>query len=344
MQKTLRQQYYSSTSPRYRGKMEQILLTYSIPKETVATIMMHYKNTKVKNLLTGWRHRLLRHCSRCATRRHISPIPYVLITSIDLMKENGYKLVKERSRRYSAQTITDVDCSYDIALLANTLAQAESLLHSLERAAGGIGLLVNVDKTEYMRFNQRGDISTLKSGPLKLVDKFTYVRSSVFSNEKDINTLLAKAWTAIDRLSVIWKTDLTDKIKRSFFPAAVVTILLYGCTTWMLTKRIEKKFEGNYTRMLRAVLNKSQRQHPTKQLLYGHLPPIMKTIKVRRTRHAGHYWRSNDELISDIYLWTSSHGRTKAGRPAGTYIQQLCADTGCSLKDLPGAMDDRDGW
>ena len=76
-------------------------------------------------------------------------------------------------------------------------------------------------------------------------------------------------------------------MKRSFFQAAVVSILLYGCTTWTLTKRIEKKVDGNYTRMLRAILNKSWRIHPTKQQLYGYLPPITKTIKVRRTREAG---------------------------------------------------------
>ena len=121
-------------------------------------------------------------------------------------------------------------------------------------------------------------------------------------------------------------------------------ILLYGCTTWTLTKSIEKKLDSNYTKMLWAVLNKSWRQHPTKQQLYGHLPPIMKTIKVRWSRHAGHYWRSKEELISNILQWTSSHGWAKVGRPARTYIQQLCADTGSSLEDLPGAMDDRDGW
>ena len=83
-----------------------------------------------------------------------------------------------------------------------------------------------------------------------------------------------------------------------------MSILLYGCTTWTLTKRMEKKLHGNYTRMLRAILYKSWRQHPTKQQLYGHLPAIMKTIKVRRTRHAGHCWRSRDELIRGVLLWT----------------------------------------
>ena len=133
-------------------------------------------------------------------------------------------------------------------------------------------------------------------------------------------------------------------MKRSFFQAAVTSILLYGCTTWTLTKRREKKLDGNYTRMLRAILNKPWRQHPTRHQLYGHLPPITKTIQVRRTRHAGHCWRRRDELIRDVLLWTSTHGRVKAGRPARTYIQQLCEDMGCCPEDLPRAMNDRDEW
>ena len=133
-------------------------------------------------------------------------------------------------------------------------------------------------------------------------------------------------------------------MKRSFFQAVVVSILLYGRTTWMVTKRMEKKLDGNYTRMLRVILNKSWRQHPIKQQLYGHLSPITKTFKIRRTRHSGHYWRRRDELISDVLLWTRSRRRAKAGRPARIYIQQLYADTGYCPEDLPEAMDDRQGW
>ena len=151
----------------------------------------------------------------------------------------------------------------------------------MERKTAGIGLYVNAHKTEYMCYNQTGDISTLDGTPLKLVDKFTYLGSSVESTEKDIDTRLTKAWTAINRLSIIRKSDLTDKMKRSFFQAAVASILLYGCTTWTLTKL-----------------------------------------------------RSWDELISNVLLWTPTHGRAKAGRPARTYTQQLCEDTGCCPKAL----------
>ena len=163
-----------------------------------------------------------------------------------------------------------------------------------------------------MCYNQTGDISTLDRTSLKLVDKFTYLGSSVSSTAKDIDTQLTKAWTAIDRLSIIWKSDLTDKMKRSFFQAVVVSILQYGCTTLTLTKRLEKKLDGNYTRMLRAILNKSWRQHPTRHQLYGHLPPITKTIQARQIRQTR------------------------------TYIQQLCEDMGCSPEDLPEAMNDRE--
>ena len=134
-------------------------------------------------------------------------------------------------------------------------------------------------------------------------------------------------------------------MKRSFFQAAVTSILLYGCTTWTLTKRLEKKLDGNYTRMLRAILNKSWRQHPTRHQLYGHLPPITKTIQVRRTRHAGHCWRSRDELIRDVLLWIPTHGAAQKQddqheRTFSSYVR----DTGCCPEDLPRAMNDREEW
>ena len=98
-------------------------------------------------------------------------------------------------------------------------------------------------------------LSKLNGSRLKLADKFTYPESSVSSTENDINTQLA------NRLSVIWKSDLTDEIKRIFSRLAVVSILLYGCTTWTLTKCMEKKLVGNHTTMMLSVLNKSCVHH-----------------------------------------------------------------------------------
>ena len=109
----------------------------------------------------------------------------------------------------------------------------------------------------------------------------------------------------------------------------------------MLTKQLEKKLDSNCTRMLRAILNKSWKQHPRKQQLYGHQPPIYKTIQIRQTRHLGHCWRSKDKLTSNVLQWAPSHS---VGWPTRTYLQHLCTDTGCSLKDLPDTMYDRQEW
>ena len=118
-------------------------------------------------------------------------LDYKLRTSIDIIKDNGFKLAMERNRRYPTQTITDADYADDIALLANTTARAESLLHSLEWAVAGIGFHVNADKKEYTSFNQRCNISTLIGSSLKLVDEFTYQGSCILSTKKEINTWLA---------------------------------------------------------------------------------------------------------------------------------------------------------
>ena len=150
--------------------MEQIFLVYDIPKEIVAAIMMLYKNTEVK-VCSPDRHRLMK-------------------------KKNGFKLAKERSKRYPAQTITDTDYADDIVHLPNTPAQYKTLLHSLKQAAGGISLHVNADKTEDMGFNRRVGFET--SEQVLLLRKLCLIK------EKDINAQLAKAWTANDRLSVIW--------------------------------------------------------------------------------------------------------------------------------------------
>ena len=223
----------------HRRKMDQVLLANSLLKETVASIMMLNKNSKVKvrsqngdkdyfDIVASVLQR-----DTLASYLFIICLDYVLRTSIDIMKDNGFVLEKgkkqkisrtnERSRKYPAHTITDADFTDDIALPTNTPAQAETLQHGLERTATGIGLHVKADKTEFMCFNERGDISILNGSSLKLVDKFTYQGSSVSSTETDTNSRLAKA---INRRSVIWKSELTDRIKRIFFQAAVVSILL----------------------------------------------------------------------------------------------------------------------
>ena len=182
----------------HRGKMEQIFLAYALPKETVTAIMMLYQNTKVTVCSPDGDRDFFDVTVSVLQGDTLDPylfiicLDYVLQMLIDLMKENGFTLKKARSRWYPAETI-----------LTNTPTQAESLLHSLEQVAGGVGLHMNASKTEYIFFNQKEDISNWNGGSQKLLDKFTYLSSSVSSTESDNEMRLVKAWTAIDRLSII---------------------------------------------------------------------------------------------------------------------------------------------
>ena len=143
-----------------------------------------------------------------------------------------------------------------------------------------------------------------------------------------------------------WFTGMpqTDKMKCSFFQAAVVSILLYGCTTWMLTKRLEKKLEAITQEFCEQYWTSPRSNTPQGTNYTANCLLSRKPIQVRRTRHAGHCWRSKDELMSDVLLWIPAYGQAKAGQPAQTYIQQLCEDTVCSPEDLPEAMNDREKW
>ena len=172
----------------HKGNIEQILLAYGLPKETVAVIMIFYRNTKVKVRSRDGDTDYFDIVAEVLQGDTLAPYlfiicpDYVLRTSTDKIKENGFELTKKRSRRYPVKTITDADYGDDIVLLANAPTQAETLLHSLERATAGIGLYVNAHKTEYMCFNQTDDISTLNDSSLKLVGKFTYLRITYLIN------------------------------------------------------------------------------------------------------------------------------------------------------------------
>ena len=133
-------------------------------------------------------------------------------------------------------------------------------------------------------------------------------------------------------------------MKKNFFRAAVESVLLYGSTAWTLTTNLESKLDGTYTRMLRAALNVSWKEHMTNEELYGNTPPISQTIRMHRMRFAGHVWRNKDELASDVLLWKPSHGKQKPGRPERTFTDQLAEDTGCKLQELDNAMMNKDDW
>ena len=336
----------------HRVKMKEILLAYGIPKETVNAIMTLYMNTKSTvrspdgdtdffNITSG-----VLQGDTLAPYLFVICLDYVLRKAIDSNKELGFTLAKSRSKRNPAVKVTDVDYADDLAIISDYLTDGTILLHQLEQAASEIGLCINAKKTEFICYNQHhsGSIKLLNNDNIKAVEEFTYLGSNIASTKRDVQIRLGKAWSALNKLNTIWKSSLPKKLKINFFRATVESVLVYGSTSWTLTKSLEQTLDGAYTRMLRAVLNISWKQHPTKKQLYGNLPPISVSIREKRLRFAGHCFRNKDELASDLILWQPLHGNRTRGRPSKTYIDQLADDNGCEIEDLPTLMADRERW
>ena len=278
----------------HRGKIAEILQAYGIPNETITAIMMLYRNTKAMvqspdgdidffNVVAG-----VLQGDTLAPFLFILTLDYVLRTSVDKLNSFGFTLEKAKSRRYPAKKIIEADYADNLALFSDKIDDAERLLHAVEEAAARIGLYINSKKTEYVCYKQNGEIKDLKGTTLKEVEHLTYLGS------KDVMIRIVKAWSALNRLRTIWKSPLSDNTKRNFFRAVVESVLIYGSTAWTLTKDLEDKLYGTYTRMLRAILNKSWKQHPTNDQLYGNIPKVSDIIRERRTRFAGHCWRSKN--------------------------------------------------
>ena len=211
----------------------------------------------------------------------------------------------------------------------------------MEKKANSVGLRVNIRKTQNFNINTDHKVRSVNGTQLKSVDNYTYLGSEISSMDKEIKIRIAKSCSALDKLSSIWKSNLTATLKRNFFRAVVESVLLYGSEAWTLTKKLERKLDGTYTKMLRVVFNISWKLHLTNKKLYGNIPTLFKTIRERRTRFAGHCFRSENEIISGVLMWMPAHGFTKRGRPKRNYIKQLTDDTGLTVEEAKTAMKDR---
>ena len=257
----------------------------------------------------------------------------------------GLTLKPRQSRRIGPQTITDLDFADDIALLANSLNEAEELLQMVEAAALTVGLTMNAKKTKAMIFNvPPTTITSLDGSDLEILEDFKYLGAWIGSGEKDFNIRKAQAWRACNSMNKIWKSSLPRNTKTKLFTTTVESVLVYGAETWTITTRFRKALDGCYTRLLRKALNVTWQSHTTNKDLYGNLPLISERLRIRRLKLAGHCARSKMEAVSRVLLWQPTHGRRSRGQPRKNYIKQLTEDSGLERQDLGNCMQDRDVW
>ena len=333
-----------------RDKMFEILKLYGIPEKIIAAIKVLYTNTSSTILSTDGEtpafsiHAGILQGDTLAPFLFIIVVDYVLRMSVDTISSKGFEIKARQSSRYPAEYLTDTDFADDIALISGSLANAQALLHSLEQASNCVGLYLNESKTEYVNKCMSDSdflIHTLNKTLLNMVSDYVYLGSYISTSEKDFLTRKGMAWSACNALHKIWTSNLSREFKLKIFKAAIEPILLYGSETWTLSKKLEKRLDGTYTRLLMRVQNLSWRQHPTKYQIYGNTPPVSSLVKARRVQFAGHCFRAENEIISTLLLWKPSRGNR--GRTL-SYPDVISRDTGIQKQDLSNAMMDRDFW
>ena len=333
-----------------RDTMFKILALYGIPAAIIDTIRNLYSDTSATVLSPDGETEAFDICAGILQGDTLAPflfiivLDYVLRMSVDKINDNGLEIHPRMSSRNPAVYLTDTDFADDIALISGSLFNAQNLLCSLEAAAKCVGLHFNESKTEYI--NKTNDITshleTLSGYILKCKEDYNYLGSFISSSEKDFNVRKGMAWSACNKLHRIWTSKLNVSIKIKFFKTLIEPILLYGCETWTLSKRMEKRLDGVYTRLLMRVKHLSWKQHPTKIIIYGDLPPVSSIVRSKRVQFAGHCFRATSEIISPLVLWKpNSVGRRSRKL---TYVDTLVRDTGLEIQDIKTAMLDRNCW
>ena len=213
----------------HRENMRKILLAYKIPEVTVKAIMMLYTNTSSMVQSADGDTDLFEITSGVLQGESLAPylfiicLDYALRRSLDANKDLGFTLQYARSRRYPDIKVTDADYADDLAILSNYLSEGTILLHQLEKAASEVGLNINTSKTKFLCYHQyhSSTIKSLQNENIIVVKDFNYLGSCIASTKKDIDTRLSKAWAALNKLDVIWKSSLLDYLKRNYFQATV---------------------------------------------------------------------------------------------------------------------------
>ena len=232
--------------------------------------------------------------------------------------------------------LTDADFADDLAPLSDKLRNAEKLLKILETEAASAGLYMNTTKIKFIAVNTKGTIAAQNGCDLEQVNDFNYLGSKIISSENDIQMRIGSAWSALYKLTPIWKSNLDVSIKTEFFRATVKSVLTYSSQAWTLTKSLEKKLNGAYIRMLRATLNVHWSQRVTNKKLYNDLPKITETIRYCRLKFSWHIWRHYEEIGHNMLFWVPTNGKSyrkwpteKSGNHSLTVIFQRDSTSEC---------------
>ena len=338
----------------HRERMFKILEAYGIPLTIIDAIKLIYEGSSAQVLTPDGETSFFDILAGIFQGDTLAPFLFIIVLDYALKEafkladtECGIIIEPRKSHRHPEIKIKDLAYADDIALLNKSLRLAENLLHCVEKSAMQVGLHLNASKTEIVtsNINENYEVKSSRGQSLKTVTDFKYLGAHISNSSSDFNSRKALAWSAMNKLDRVWKSNLNRVLKIRFFRACVESILLYNSETWTLTQAMIIKIDGLYTKLLRRAQNISWRDHVSNIELYGDIPRLSITISQRRLRFSGHCFRAENQPVTKLLFWTPQQGKRARGPGIKTYPKMLREDTQLtSDEEIKGLMADRKLW
>jgi len=323
-----------------RKVMFSILRHYGIPEVMVSAIKVLYDNSRSAVMADGNISDPFQVSTGVLQGDVLAPFLFIILIDY-LMKtatadtDSGIVTHPRQSRRHPAKILNDLDFADDIALLESSILRAQAQLSRTATAAEHLGLIISVPKTEYMTVNCNSQPPLQVYGePIKHVSNFKYLGSMMASSSSDLTRRKALAWTAFWKLERLWRSpeiSITTKIR--LFNTTCVTVLLYGCESWVISSDMENKINAFATSCYRIMLNIKRIDRVSNAQIYATTgtEPLIILVRQRQLRFLGHILRMPDEEPCKIYaLYVPPHGKRRPGRQRTSYLsytQKLLGDT-----------------
>ena len=339
--------------------MFAVLRHYGIPVAVVNAISALYNNSKSAVMVDGNISDPFEVSTGVLQGDVLAPFLFIILVDFLLMKatsdlDSGVVTHPRRSRRYPAKVLNGLDFADDIALLESTIPRAQAQLTNTAAAAEVLGLIISVAKTEYMTFNCHPQPTLQVYGePISHVTDFKYLGSKMASAASDLKRRRALAWSAFWKLEHLWRSSqLPISSKVSFFNTTCVTILLYGCESWVLSQDMESKINTFATSCYRIMLGIKRRDRVSNTIVYSmtNSKPLINCVQNRQRRFLGHILRLPEEEPARTYaLYIPTHGKRRPGRPRTSYpayVQRVLGyDEGMiSTEQIAPLAQDRSAW
>ena len=316
-----------------RKVMFAVLRHYGIPEVVVNAISALYNSSKSAVMVDGNISDTFEVSTGVLQGDVLAPFLFIVLVDFLLKTatsdvDSGVETHPRRSRRYPAKVLNDLDFADDIALLESSISRAQAQLASTAAAAKDLGLLISVPKTEYMTANCHPQPGLEVYGePIKHVTDFRYLGSKMASAASDLKRRKALAWSAFWKLEHLWRSSqLSISTKVNLFYTTCVTILLYGCESWVLSQDMESKINAFATSCYRIMLDVKRKDRIPNTIIHSrtNTQPLIHCVRKRQLRFLGHILRLPEEEPARRYaLYIPTHGRRRRGRPRTSYLAYI---------------------